>query len=117
MKTTTAIDDNVHNNSPIVLYDDNNDNQTMTTINNDRIVRSRGGFTHLREMGNIISLSQRAFVCLVAEGSLANNVSERTCELEYNSNYFHLTFGFLLPILMVTLLKKGSNQNLRPKTQ
>jgi hypothetical protein len=28
-----------------------------------------------------LSLSQRAFVCLAAEGSLANNVSERTCEL------------------------------------
>ena len=28
-----------------------------------------------------LSLSQRAFVCLVAEGSLANNVSVRTCEL------------------------------------
>ena len=39
MKTTTAIDNNVHNNSPIVSYDDNDDNQTMTTINNDRIVR------------------------------------------------------------------------------
>ena len=63
MKTTTAIDDNVHNNSPIVSYDDNNDNQTMTTINNDRIVRCQGGFTHLREMGNIISLSLSGLLC------------------------------------------------------
>ncbi len=63
MKTTTAIDDNVHNNSPIVWYNDKDNNQTMTTINNDRIVRCRGGFTHLREMGNILSLSLSGLLC------------------------------------------------------
>ena len=69
MKTTTAIDDNVHNNSPIVSYDDNNDNQTMTTINNDRIVRCRED-SHTCVKWVISSLSLSAGFCVLGSGRI-----------------------------------------------